>query len=143
MYLGTSFMLPKICLAILMAFVVALPASANAASPHGHWLAEDINGGGVIDRLQTTLALGADGKVSGTGGCNRYMGTATLKGDAITFGPMAGTRMACAPAVMNQDDKFHAALATVKSWRIEHTKPLLIDGGGNVVLRFSTMDKHK
>ncbi|MFT7759321.1 UNVERIFIED_CONTAM: META domain-containing protein, partial [Salmonella enterica subsp. enterica serovar Enteritidis] len=31
------------------------------------WLAEDINGGGVIDFAQTTLTIGRDGAVSGSG----------------------------------------------------------------------------
>ena len=138
-------MLPKPFPAAVAACMLALSVSAGAASssPRGSWLAEDINGGGVIDRLQTTLTLGADGKVTGTGGCNRYMGTATVKDDAITFGPMAGTRMACTPAVMDQENKFHAALETVRSWHIAQGLLFLRDAGGNVVLRFSTMDKHK
>lgn len=138
-------MLPKPFLAAVAACMLALPASAGAASssPRGSWLAEDINGGGVIDRLQTTLTLGADGKVTGTGGCNRYMGMATVKGDAITFGPMAGTRMACTPAVMDQENKFHAALETVRSWRVAQGKLFLRDESGNVVLRLVTMDKRK
>lgn len=136
-------MLPKFFLTAFTLCVLALPVSANAAPPQGHWLAEDINGGGVIDRLQTTLSLGANGKVTGMGGCNRYMGKAILKGDAITFGPMAGTRMACTPAIMNQETKFHAALETVRSWSIAQGQLFLRNGSGNVVLRFVTMDKHK
>lgn len=136
-------MLPKFFLAAFAACTLALPAAAASPSPRGSWLAEDINGGGVIDRLQTTLQLGADGKVTGTGGCNRYMGTATVRGDAITLGPMAGTRMACTPAVMDQENKFHAALETVRSWHIAQGLLFLHDESGNVVLRFSTMDKHK
>jgi heat shock protein HslJ len=134
-------MLPKRPLIVLA--LLALPAGAHAASPKGSWLAEDINGGGVIERLQTTLSLGAEGKVTGMGGCNRYMGQATLKGDTISFGPMAGTRMACSPAIMDQENKFHAALETVRSWSIARGKLLLSDESGNIVLRFSTMDKHK
>jgi len=138
-------MLPKPFPAAVAACMLALSVSAGAASssPRGSWLAEDINGGGVIDRLQTTLTLGADGKVTGTGGCNRYMGTVTIKGDAITFGTMAGTRMACTPAVMDQENKFHAALETVRSWRIAQGKLFLRDESGNVVLRLVTMDKRK
>lgn len=122
------------------------PSLLGRAPPRlrrGSWLAEDINGGGVIDRSQITLQFSADGKVTGTGGCNRYMGQATVKGDAITFGPMAATRMACTPAVMDQENKFHAALETVRSWRIAQGELFLRDGDGNVVLRFTTMDKHK
>jgi heat shock protein HslJ len=138
-------MLPKFFVLAFTLCAVALPATAHAASPspRGSWLAEDINGGGVIDRLQTTLTIGTEGKVTGTGGCNRYMGTATVKGDAIAFGPMAGTRMACPPAAMDQENKFHAALETVRSWHIAQGLLFLHDGNGNVVLRFSTMDKRR
>lgn len=73
----------------------------SPATPAGRWLAEDIRGGGVIDRLQTVLQIGADGAVSGSGGCNSMTGTATISGDSITFSPIASTRMACTPAAMN------------------------------------------
>jgi putative lipoprotein len=35
------------------------------------------------------------GRVSGSDGCNRLTGSYQLKGDGVTFGQMAGTRMAC------------------------------------------------
>src|ERR1700749_1467389 len=37
-----------------------------------------------------------DGKISGTDGCNSFMGLATYKGDVIRTGPIASTKMACA-----------------------------------------------
>lgn len=89
---------------------------ADKASPIGRWLAEDIRGGGVIDNLQTVLEIAEDGKVSGSGGCNRMSAVATVSGEDITFGPIAATRMACAPASMNQETKFFAALAEARTW---------------------------
>lgn len=133
-------MFPKPLAAAFLFCAIALPATAGAASPQGRWLAEDINGGGVIDRLQTTLELGADGKVTGMGGCNRYMGSATVTDNAISFQPMASTRKACSPAVMDQENKFHAALTTVTSWRIEQTKLLLLDKDGIELMRLSKQD---
>ena len=85
-------------------------AAADPATPTGKWLAEDIDGGGVIDRLQTTLEIRDDGIVNGMGGCNRYAGSATINGNAIKFLPMASTRMACSAAVMRQETKFHSTL---------------------------------
>jgi heat shock protein HslJ len=35
-------------------------------------------------------------RVSGYAGCNRFAGTYDLKDGKVTFGPLAGTRMACA-----------------------------------------------
>lgn len=95
----------------------------------GRWLAEDINGGGVIDRLQSVLEIGADGRVSGTGGCNRIGGSATVTGPAISFGRLISTQMACTPAAMNQEQKFLAALEAARSWRIDPLRQKLILSG--------------
>lgn len=107
----------------------------------GAWLAEDIDGGGVIDNLQTTLEIAADGSVSGNGGCNRFGGSATIDGDKITFGDLASTMMACAEAAMNQEQKFHAALGAVRRYRIddEQRKLFLADAAGKVVVQLSAM----
>lgn len=111
---------------------------ATTARPEGRWLAEDIGGGGVIDRLQTVLDIAANGAVSGSGGCNRIMGRATVAGDRISFGPIGSTKMACTPAAMNQEAKFIAALAEVRAFRVDtlRRKLLLLDAQGrtNVVL---------
>jgi putative lipoprotein len=107
----------------------------------GAWLAEDIDGGGVIDNLQTTLEIAADGKVSGNGGCNRFGGSAKIDGDKISFGNLASTMMACAEAAMNQEQRFHAALGAARTFRIdaEQRKLFLSDEAGKVVAQFSAM----
>ena len=118
-------------------------ASSEAATLPlaGAWLAEDINGGGVIDNLQTTLEIAADGKVSGNGGCNRFSGSATIDGDKISFGDLASTMMACTEAAMDQEMKLHAALADTRTYRIdaEQKKLFLSDAAGKVVAQFSAM----
>lgn len=78
----------------------------------GEWLIEDIDGRGVIDFLQTTLAFTPDGKVSGTGGCNRYSGTYELSGDILSIGPLAVTQMACPEAISNQERAFFEVIAS-------------------------------
>jgi len=112
-----------------------------AASPAGRWLAEDIRGGGVIDRLQTVLEIGPDGAVSGSGGCNRIIGRAAIDGNSISFGRVAATQMACAPAAMNQERKFLDALGDVRSWRVDpmRRKLILLDGGRAPILILARM----
>jgi len=122
--------------------VQRVAATDAAALPlAGAWLAEDIGGGGVIDYLQTTLEIGADGKVSGNGGCNRFSGSATIVGDKISFGDLASTMMACTEAAMDQEMKLHAALAAARSYRIDagQQKLFLNDAAGKVVAQFSAM----
>ena len=98
------------------------PATLGGAT----WLLEDLTGRGVIDNSHVTLEFKADGKVTGSGGCNRYSGSATLKGSAITFTPMASTMMACAPALMDQEMRYFAALTKADSISIDKTGALLI-----------------
>lgn len=104
---------------------------AAVATPVGRWLAEDIRGGGVIDRLQTVIEIAADGAITGSGGCNRIRGKATIAGEAISFGPMVSTKMACSPAVMNQEQKFLTALRDVRGWRVDPVRRKLSLLGAN------------
>ncbi len=54
---------------------------------------------------------------SGSGGCNRLMGSYELNGDKLTFGQMAGTMMAC-PEGMDTEKAFLEALKQVNKWKI-------------------------
>ncbi len=126
----------------VLASLLAGAADAAPGSPSGKWLAEDIDGGGVIDRLQTTLEIRDDGMVTGMGGCNRYAGSAKFDSTAIKFLPMASTRMACSAAAMKQESKFHAVLDKIRAWRIDEAqrKLILLDRQGFEMMRLSRMD---
>ena len=120
---------------------VSTPIASNAR-PEGTWLAEDIAGGGVIDNVQTVLEFHADGKVSGTGGCNRFGGSADVDGEAIMFGQIVSTEMACAPAVMDQEGKFLNALEQVVAYSVddERGKLMLFDAAGAQILVMARHD---
>lgn len=125
-----------------LALLCALPLPARAdAALQGRWLAEDIGGGGVVDRVQTALEIGADGRVSGSGGCNRIFGTVRIDGQAIAFGQMGSTKMACEGAVMMQEQRFLAALAQARRWRIDapRRKLILSDEAGSVLVVLARM----
>lgn len=114
-------------------------------TPVGSWLLEDLGGGGVIDRVRTELTLDSDGRISGSGGCNRFMGDGKLDGKTLTIGPLAGTRMACPPAVMEQEDRFLKTLEKVQGWRVDtaQKKLHLLDGSGETLLIFSATTLQK
>jgi len=126
---------------LLAAMSAAGFAQTPSGNPAGRWLAENIRGGGVIDRLQTILELGTDGAVSGTGGCNIMSGRARISGDTIGFGPIASTRKACSPAVMNQEAGFFSALEDARTWQLDRVrrKLILLDMNGRAVLVFAQM----
>ncbi len=120
------------------------PEENTPASPAeqlvGKWLAEDIDGRGVIDNAQSTLEVNADGSVAGDTAVNRYGGMAHIKDQTVTFGPLAMTRRAGPPALMDQESKFTDALAKSVGFRIDENGLLyLMDAAGKELLRFSRM----
>jgi putative lipoprotein len=59
----------------------------------------------------------------------------------LSFGPMISTKMACAPAIMDQESKFLSALGDTRLWRIDEQrdKLILVDAHGVTVLRLVRM----
>ncbi|MCK8787315.1 YbaY family lipoprotein [Roseomonas sp. NAR14] len=116
--------------------VQRVAGDAAPPGPAGRWLAEDIRGGGVLDRVQSVLEITAEGAVSGTGGCNRIAGSASVTGNRIEFGQLISTMMACTPAVMDQERKFLDALKEARRWRLDapRRKLLLLDGRDRPVM---------
>jgi heat shock protein HslJ len=64
----------------------AVPALAGTS-----WRLEDLAGAGVIDDARASLEFSDGDRVSGSATCNRFTGTVTLTGNAISFGPLATT----------------------------------------------------
>ena len=100
------------------------------------WRAEDIAGGGIVDNAEVTAAFAAS-KVSGNAGCNSYSGTYTQTGAALKIGPLATTRRACAPALMDIESKFLGVLNGTTAGKIDATGALVLTAadGRTVLLR--------
>lgn len=60
----------------------------------------------------------ANGKVFGSGGCNRFNGGYKTTGNQVAIGPLASTFMACEPAVMQQETRFLAALQGAQRYEV-------------------------
>lgn len=129
--------------ALLLSLGFATNAFAADALPQGlsaTWVVEDLNGKGVIDNLQTTLEIRTDGSYGGNGGCNTYRGNLKFEADGtVSFAPAAATRKMCAPAVMDQEQKFFDALGTVRSWRLENGLLHLADKDGGHAMRLAQL----
>jgi len=82
----------------------------------------------------------ADGVVGGSSGCNRFTGTYNHKDDELTFGPLASTRMACPPEVMEGEQQFLTMLGYVRSAEASHLKLVLRDGNGEVLAELVRRD---
>lgn len=95
----------------------------------GQWRVEDIDRRGLIDASRLTLTFGADGALTGSGGCNRYATTLGFDGSNLVPGAIAATRRQCTEALMAQEQRFFAALAAVRRFDIDDTGALMLYDG--------------
>jgi heat shock protein HslJ len=106
------------------------------------WEAVSMNNGrGAIASLLsgTTLTLAFDiDRVSGTAGCNRFFGPYTRSGESIALGPLATTRVACDPAVVQQEAAYLAALEASTSLSLRGNQLWLADADGATQVIFVT-----
>lgn len=102
------------------------------------WRVDGVAIGG--DAVSSTIAgadaelVFEDGRVSGTGGCNRITGGYTADGDALSFSAIATTKMLCEATVMDQEAAIIAALEATASSSIEGTTLSLSDADGAFLL---------
>jgi heat shock protein HslJ len=100
------------------------------------WRAEDIGSKGIINDSEVTMMLGSDGKIGGKSGCNGYSANYQITGDALkVFPPMVGTRMMCAPALMNQEEVYRSLIETAQSFSVTPEGALVITSTGGATTR--------
>ena len=115
--------------------------SVNQSLQGTSWWVEDIAGKGVVDMSHTTIEFTEESRVGGDTSCNRYNGSVEISDDKISFGPLAGTRKACAAALMDQESKFYQAIGNVVSWEIAETGLLYLrDAEDQIQIRAAATD---
>ena len=72
----------------------------------------------LIDRSHLTITLGEDGRAYGSAGCNHWFASYRRDGDALRFEQPGATRKLCAPALMEQEQRFLDALGQVQRWDV-------------------------
>lgn len=112
------------------------PVFLNAEMLVGaEWSAVLIDGIPVVSAPQPRLRWLDENRVSGSGGCNQFVGRSQLAFDRIALGPLAATRMACVAAPQGQEDKFFKALELTRRIRLSEGALILSDEGGTTLLR--------
>ncbi|MEA3277547.1 MAG: META domain-containing protein [Pseudomonadota bacterium] len=79
-----------------------------------------------------------DGQLSGSGGCNRLMGSYELYGTQLSATVSAMTMMAC-PEGMDQEQAVAAALGKVRSYQLDGDRLTLFDEASEPVLVFTEL----
>ncbi len=100
------------------------------------WVVSTIGSQAVGDEGEVTIAVDADGRISGSSGCNRYMGLIRLGGEGgLEIGPLAATEMACMDGRMTLEGDFFRAIDTVDGFDIAEDGDLLLTANGETVIR--------
>ena len=109
----------------------------KAAEVYGRsWVAEELVGQPAAPGVESSLVVAADGKVSGNAGCNRYFGSVILSGEAMSFGNLGTTKMACDEPALSQEARLLRALDGTRGYRVQDGALLLLDGSGATLVRF-------
>jgi len=98
------------------------------------WTVIEMNGEATPADAQATLDF-AEGQVSGIAFCNRFFGPYELDGEALSFGMLGSTMMACLD--MEHEGEYLETLGTVAGYRVDADNLVLTDADGNAVLVFS------
>ena len=106
--------------------------------PSTTWTLTSLGGAPVEAPRPPTLEFGADGRVSGFAGVNRYSTSATIgPGADLAFSPAAATKMAGPPELMSLEDRFLEALGATRAAAIDRDTLTLFDSDDASLARFS------
>ena len=101
------------------------------------WRAESIGGRSIADGSEVTMMFGSDGKIGGKSGCNGYSARYQITGNTLqVFPPMIGTRMACAPGIMEQEQIYQTLMGEAKSFAITPEGRLVISSASGATTTF-------
>jgi heat shock protein HslJ len=102
------------------------------------WVISTIGGRALLETPVAGLTFQPGGRVNGSTGCNSFMGTASIDGAALAFGPLATTKRGCEPPLMDQEQLVLDALAGVSGWAVDGDGRLHLTGSTELVLAPAT-----
>ena len=107
--------------------VLTFKAEIPISLTDGTWVLTSHNNGkggvvsGAVD-AEVTAVFGADGRLSGSAGCNTYSAPYTVDGNKIKIGLAISTMMMCAQPVMEQEQQYLAAIQQAATYNIQGTR---------------------
>lgn len=90
----------------------------------------------AASRTVPNIQFGSDLRVSGTDGCNRLMGLYAIKGEHISLGQFASSKMLCKD--MQLSNNYNEALNKVTAYQVYDKTLKLLDKHGNRLLQYTT-----
>jgi len=113
-------------------------AVATTSLSGASWRLVEINGQKALASVSVTAIFGEKSPLSGSGGCNRYAGTATANNGKLVVSPLASTRMYCGETgVADQEDAYFSALAKATGYAVVGSELRLSPETGDATLVFA------
>ena len=106
------------CAPLLIAGLVSWGGSALAETLAGsEWVPVEIDGVPASEVTRAFVQFGGDGRLSGNSGCNRFTGSYLIDGATLRISSgLAMTRMACPPAVIEEEARLVQALVAARGF---------------------------
>lgn len=92
----------------------------------------------IIQGSEADLVFFPEGRLAGSGGCNRFIGSFESSGHILAIGPIGTTLMYCddPPGLMAQESDYLSRLELSTSYEIEGEKLRFFDDEGHLLLEF-------
>lgn len=109
-----------------------------------NWLLVSLNGNKITalpaDAKVPSLAFdSAEKRVSGSSGCNRFMGGYSLDNNALAFKQLASTMMMCGEQAMQLEKDYVTALSGVSQWSLLDGELVLMNEEGKSLVAFNAV----
>ena len=85
------------------------------------WMIARLNGEPVMTSAPIILRFDENGQISGNASCNAYTASGTIEDSILTIGPIALTRKACMPKIIEQEAFFLDLMENVSQMQIDET----------------------
>jgi heat shock protein HslJ len=91
----------------------------------------------VIAGTTITAIFGDDGRVGGSGGCNRYFASYNVTGTSLSISSVGSTKLYCgSEGVMQQESTYFASLSKAMTFTIKGNQLSMADAKGSTILSF-------
>jgi heat shock protein HslJ len=133
---GRNLIVTVAAMALLLVGCGPRPAD-NLSLQDTRWALIKLGGEALLPDTAPSAEFSAD-QISGSAGCNTYFGAYEVTGSEISITDVANTEMWCMEpeGVMDQEQAFLAALASVASYRLAGAQLELLDATGGAILTF-------
>jgi heat shock protein HslJ len=118
---------------------------AQSPALTGSWRLANMTSGDLPTPMVPSTDLTADfsgGRISGSGGCNRFNGSYQARGGQLKIGPLASTRKACEQFLMDQEFMYLKALQGATRYEVnsDGLQIFYTTTEGSGVLRFTSQN---